>query len=478
MYNFVTARKPVDALSRAQAAIAGEPDPLVAPDAINGHVGAPLSRLILDAMELNREKRPASAAAMRERLRASFSGLPARETKTEVAPETSGDAGLLPTIVSGADVDSGPRGAAPTVPASDPGTRRRRTLVPLVVGVLVLIVLAGAGFLFLRRDGNRPAGDAEAGTEITVPAAAATPANPPAPAAAPQTSVSRLGGHTATVYGIDWSRDGRRIATAGNDSLAIIWDVATGRELKRIPLTGEGNSVAFSPDGRTLAVGITYSPTLNKSLVAFFGAESGSQLRSVYGEGGLIGNVTWSPDGRLLAFAEGSRVRVVDAGGKVRVFGTHENVVATIAFSRNGEYIASGALDEAINVWNSATGASVATIKAPKALRAVAFSPDAKTIAFGTYDEFLYLADAATGAVREPIPMPAFINALEFTSDGAMLVIALNRADDSMALFDLGQRKIVRRWGGPEGAGQRLRISPVGRKVLVAMGNTGEISNF
>jgi WD40 repeat protein len=170
-------------------------------------------------------------------------------------------------------------------------------------------------------------------------------------------------------------------------------------------------------------------------------------------------------------------VRTVDAEGKERVFGANGNAASTFAFSRDGGYIAAGGLDKVIDVWNIATGASVATIKTPNAVRAIAFSPDAKTIAFGTYDDFLYLADAATGDVREAIPIPAFLNDLAYTSDGATLVIALNRSD-SMALFDLGERKIVRQWGGPEAAGQRLRISPAGRKVLVALGNSGEISNF
>jgi WD40 repeat protein len=62
-----------------------------------------------------------------------------------------------------------------------------------------------------------------------------------------------LNGHTNTVCRITFSPDGKRLATASWDRTARVWDASSGEELLTLSHTREVQSIAFSPDGRRLA---------------------------------------------------------------------------------------------------------------------------------------------------------------------------------------------------------------------------------
>ena len=63
-----------------------------------------------------------------------------------------------------------------------------------------------------------------------------------------------FGGPAGRILALTFSPDGKIIATSGADRVARFWDVASGREDRRIDGAGSGRALAFSPDGRTLAM--------------------------------------------------------------------------------------------------------------------------------------------------------------------------------------------------------------------------------
>ncbi|HTZ20028.1 MAG TPA: twin-arginine translocation signal domain-containing protein, partial [Opitutaceae bacterium] len=102
--------------------------------------------------------------------------------------------------------------------------------------------------------------------------------------------------HSASIYSVAFSPDGKRLASGSGDQTIKLWDVVSG-ELQRT-LNGHKDpvaSVAFSPDGQLLASG-SWDKTIKLWAVV-----SGELQRTQTGHVSKVHSVAFSPDGKLLA---------------------------------------------------------------------------------------------------------------------------------------------------------------------------------
>jgi hypothetical protein len=113
----------------------------------------------------------------------------------------------------------------------------------------------------------------------------------------------RLTSHLGGVTAVEFNPDGSRVASTGKDGMVRIWDPLTGTPLRSWPISPpvQGQTVAFSPDGRWLALG-----NYQNDRIVVYSPEDG-QLILTLGEGGAGSMGTWScgfsPDGKLLVAA-------------------------------------------------------------------------------------------------------------------------------------------------------------------------------
>jgi WD40 repeat protein len=278
------------------------------------------------------------------------------------------------------------------------------------------------------------------------------------------------------------SPDGTRIATRGGEQgQVLLWDLQTGKRL--CPPGGHQRpigSVAFSPDGKTLATG-SWDETLR-----LWDAASGEEMRRISLDYDV--HVAFTPDGKMLAGGGlDGVVRFWDAatGEERRRFPTHKDGLGRLVFAADGRTCVSSGVnrmdwaadgktmvprksDTAIRRWNVETGAEIGRFEGlPQAAGGLALSPDGKTLASVGQDNTARLWDVASGKeLRQFRGHEGWLGCIIFSPDGKTVAAAGN--DKALHLWDAATGEEVRRFVGHQDSLQSLRFSPDGRMLASA----------
>lgn len=198
------------------------------------------------------------------------------------------------------------------------------------------------------------------------------------PDAAPQI----LKGHEQIVRAVAITRDGLRVASASADGAVRVWNANTGAAVATIQgVAVDGWSLAFSPDGHTLAAGVD-------GAVVLWDAERGRELARMKDHEEPIVALAFSPDGRLIATGgDDFLVRLWDVASR-RLLATlrgHRQPVYSVAFDGTGRRTFSASEDGVVRVWDSMGGQPLLAIELPNRLPAmIAFTGDTGELAAAT----------------------------------------------------------------------------------------------
>ncbi|KAK3292420.1 uncharacterized protein B0H64DRAFT_365317 [Chaetomium fimeti] len=240
--------------------------------------------------------------------------------------------------------------------------------------------------------------------------------------------------NNTSIVSIAFSPDGKTLASGSNDSTIQLWDGVTGRERQTLQgHTHRVQSIAFSPDGKTLASGS------DDRTIRLWDAVTGRERQTLKGHTRGVQSIAFSPDGKTLASGSDDRtIRLWDGvtGRERQTLEGHNDWVRSIAFSPDGKTLASGSDDSTIQLWDGVTGRERQTLKGhTRAVRSIAFSPDGKTLVSGSDDFTIRLWDGVTGRERQTLKGHTYgAWSLAFSPDGKTLVSGL--LDSTIQLWD------------------------------------------
>ncbi len=251
------------------------------------------------------------------------------------------------------------------------------------------------------------------------------------------------------------SPDGRTVASSSGSGLEL-WDVETGSQVAAMSGRGtEGiEALAFSPDGRLLAAGESWSGTS----VHLWDVETAARTATLEGHRDRVNSLAFSPDGRTLASASHDhtvKLWDVDSASIVTTFEGHESWIFSVDFSPDGTRLASAS--KYIKLWDIDTGQATTFSLGDdfSVLRgSVVFSPDGRRLAAGSADGATLLEVATGNAVSLATGHTSGSRSVALSPDGTMLAAAARHAEIQLWDVDTGSVTAILR-------GHTIRVNSV-----------------
>jgi WD40 repeat protein len=322
----------------------------------------------------------------------------------------------------------------------------------------------------------------------------------------PACAIQRLGTlrycqYDCSINGLAFAADGKTYATAANTEkvpTVRLWHTATGQEFLRLPgATSEAIlHIAFAPDGKTVA-----ASTTNDLVV--WDLATGKQFRRFVVPEHFVHCFAWSPDGKTLALGCQRptddplyTVRLLDAdsGKLVREIRAHETHITAVAFSPDGKRLASSSDDRwlasgrslvgDVRLWDVATGKLLRRLARGLPQRRdwlrdrspVSFARDLDRVAFRNQDDRLEVWDLDVGTRLGAVADLPKTATFALTPDGRQLVTCAG--GEPAALWDAESGRQLRVFPGRLALDHNAPvIDPTGKYLAVVADSFGGESN-
>ncbi len=255
---------------------------------------------------------------------------------------------------------------------------------------------------------------------------------------------------------------------SGGGAVIGLWDARTGKRITVLYGEGSADFIVFSPDGTAIAGGSSRDGTAR-----LWNAHTGEDLVTTARHTKHVYSIAYSPDGFTLASGtafgdEVIRLWDVRAGHCYYTLVGHQQV-KSLAFSHDGSTLVSGGgFDFTARIWDAHTGENLHILEdwsESGEVYAVALSPDGRTLASG-YRSKVHLWNVRAGVRLETLVGHLdYVSCLSFSPDGSVLASAGNR-DATIRLWDLHTASTTHALVGHQGGVSSVSFSPDGLTLV------------
>ncbi|MFO0809333.1 MAG: serine/threonine-protein kinase, partial [Gemmataceae bacterium] len=266
-----------------------------------------------------------------------------------------------------------------------------------------------------------------------------------------------------TVAFLEFSADGKKLLTGGFNGNAFLWDVASGQRLVTFPVGVALARGHILPGDRVVLA-------TRAGGIRFWDGKTGTPHQPVLVHNGKLTDLAVDATGRLIVSASDDGIaRLWDAAQMVAVGlpMKHASAINTVAFSPDGDRIATGCADGTTQVWNVRTGEPILarSIRQRGSVNVVVFSPDGTRVAAASDDKTAQVFDATTGMTASPqFRHGSRVGTVVFSPDGRW--IATGSDDNAARIWDASSAAAI----GPilrnNGTPVTVMFSPDGRSIL------------
>lgn len=246
-------------------------------------------------------------------------------------------------------------------------------------------------------------------------------------------------GSPAIVYALEFSPDGRRLASSGAEGGAKLWDVETGRELSRLKHFGTVRDLRFNGQGDLLA-------TAGGTAINLWDWQKAQHLWSVPAD---ASSLAFSQDGRLVAAAAGHNVKLVSVQDRQELNPTgrpRSLELTAFAVGPEGKHLVAGTSQGEFVVYDLATGKSLRRwLSSAEPIRQLVFRPDGRILAAKHGRIRLQFWDAESGQrVQSPNEPEEIVGAVAFAADGSLFAWeSSTRAGRAIRIWDFRRSAVV-----------------------------------